>query len=268
MVRLNLSGIFAGALLLATQVQAAAPRLRYMPLGDSITELGCWRAWVHRQLVKDGYDIDFVGSMNSSTNCNNLNYDRQHEGHSGRQAFDMVARGQLKAWLKANPADIITMHLGTNDIRYARNTSTIIGSLGTLIDQMRAANPKMKIIVAQIIPLVKRNKVKETQDLNKEIAHLVARKRTVPDSPIWLVDQSYGFNVTTDLEADNIHPNANGQKKMAERFYPAIVGAIKSLGVKPKTPVQGKSVATPVSPEKMEEVKAWCAAHPKYIKKN
>ena len=46
------------------------------------------------------------------------------------------------------------MHLGTNDMwGNFIPTSSIIAAYGTLVDQMRANNPNMKVIVAQIIPM-------------------------------------------------------------------------------------------------------------------
>ena len=63
-------------------------------------------------------------------------------------ATDIAAKNQLVDWLKKNPADVITMHLGTNDIfRGNRNTAEILAALGKLVDQMRASNSVMRIIV-------------------------------------------------------------------------------------------------------------------------
>ena len=51
-------------------------------------------------------------------------------------------------WLKLNLADIVTMHLGTNDIFLTNHkTPEIITALGKLADQMRVSNPAMRIIV-------------------------------------------------------------------------------------------------------------------------
>jgi lysophospholipase L1-like esterase len=119
-----------------------------MPFGDSITDYGCWRAWIWERFQQDGYDVDFVGTRKAQAICNNLNYDRDHEGHPGYQAINIVAQKQLVDWLKQNPADIMTMHLGTNDIYLGNHkTAEIIAALSTLVDQMRASNPIMRIIV-------------------------------------------------------------------------------------------------------------------------
>ena len=137
--------------IIATLVSSAFAQklpLKYMPFGDSITRYGCWRAYIWQKFQQDGYAVDFVGGNKSSTNCNGLDYDRHHEGHPGFQAINIARDNQLPDWLKQNPADIITMHLGTNDILLGNHkTLDIVAAFGKLIDQMRTSNPVMRIIV-------------------------------------------------------------------------------------------------------------------------
>jgi len=64
------------------------------------------------------------------------------------------------------------------------------------------------------------------QELNKAIPEWAASKNTT-ESPIWLVDQYTGM-VSSDLK-DGVHPGATGDNKMTEKWYPAVVAAIKSL---------------------------------------
>jgi acyl-CoA thioesterase-1 len=45
------------------------------------------------------------------------------------------------------------MMLGTNDVWSSLSTSVILQAFTTLIGQMRAQNPKMVIMVAQITPM-------------------------------------------------------------------------------------------------------------------
>lgn len=139
-------GILATIIL---QALAQSPTLRYMPFGDSITDYGCWRAWIWEKFQNDGYDVDFVGTRKAEATCNGLNYDRDHEGHPGYLASNIANQNQLVGWLNQNPADIITMHLGTNDIFQAQHkTPETIAAFSKLVDQMRASNPVMRIIVS------------------------------------------------------------------------------------------------------------------------
>jgi lysophospholipase L1-like esterase len=135
------------ALILQVQTQAV---IRYMPFGDSITDYGCWRAWLWEKFKQDGHNVEFVGTRKAEATCNNLNYDRDHEGHPGYQGFNIANQNQLVDWLRENPTDIITMHLGTNDIFLGnRRTPDILAAYTKLVDQMRASNAKMRIIVRQ-----------------------------------------------------------------------------------------------------------------------
>jgi lysophospholipase L1-like esterase len=136
----------------ALLVGAAAAQnvtLRYMPLGDSITEVICWRALLWEKLQSTEFaSVDWVGSGTADFNCGDTKYDRDNEGHSGYLATAIADNKLLVGWLKNNPADVITMHLGTNDIAHNKPTEEILAAFTTLVGVMRASNPKMKIIVS------------------------------------------------------------------------------------------------------------------------
>jgi hypothetical protein len=66
-----------------------------VPLGDSITEITCWRALVWDMLAdaKLADQVQYVGSQNSNPqNCKpkTANWDEHHEGHSGWLAIDIA----------------------------------------------------------------------------------------------------------------------------------------------------------------------------------
>ncbi len=122
-----------------------------VPLGDSITEITCWRALVWDQLAAAGLadKVQYVGSQNSNPqNCKptTANWDQHHEGHSGWLAID-IANSYLTNWLKSTPADIVMFMLGTNDVFRGKSINDIIAAYTKMVNIMRAANPKTKIIV-------------------------------------------------------------------------------------------------------------------------
>ncbi|KAK5637410.1 hypothetical protein RRF57_013122 [Xylaria bambusicola] len=135
--------------LLSSTVIAQNVTLRYMPFGDSITEIICWRAMLWEKLQSTEFaSVNWVGSGRTDNNCGDSKYDRDHEGHSGFLAINIANNKQLVGWLQRNPADVITMHLGTNDIvQQNKPVNQIIAAFTTLVDVMRASNPNMKIIV-------------------------------------------------------------------------------------------------------------------------
>jgi hypothetical protein len=105
------------ALAATASAQSANATIRFMPFGDSITEIVCWRAKLWERLqTTEWATVNWVGSGKTENNCRDTKYDRENEGHSGFLAIDIANKNQLDGWLKTNPADVITMHLGTNDI--------------------------------------------------------------------------------------------------------------------------------------------------------
>ncbi|KAK4448897.1 Lysophospholipase/Carboxylesterase [Podospora aff. communis PSN243] len=220
-------GFFLSALV-ATGAVAQNTTLRYMPFGDSITEIICWRSKLWNKLqTTEWASVDFVGSGRGENNCRDTRYDRDNEGHSGFLAINIANQRQLVGWLQRNPADVITMHLGTNDIVQQNKAVTdIIAAFTTLVKQMRDHNPRIKIVVAQIIPLGLGNFNAKVQQLNAAIPPWAAQQNTT-ESPIWVVDQYTGFGGTAD-NRDGVHPNDSGDTKMMNVWYPALIKAFEA----------------------------------------
>src|SRR4051794_39872753 len=132
----------------------AATTVRVMPLGDSITgSPGCWRQLLWSRLQSTGYTgVDFVGTLNNSTSCGTA-YDGDNEGHGGFQATGILNNNQLPGWLSSSKPDVVMMQLATNDVWSNISTSSILTTFGGLVDQMRANNPSMRVVVAQILPM-------------------------------------------------------------------------------------------------------------------
>ncbi|KAI8625959.1 carbohydrate esterase family 3 protein [Xylariaceae sp. FL1651] len=213
--------------ILAGAAVAQNVTLRYMPFGDSITEIICWRAMLWEKMQSTEFaSVNWVGSGKTDEgNCADTKYDHDHEGHSGFLAINIANNKQLVGWLQNNPADVITMHLGTNDIvQQNKPTDQILAAFTTLVGVMRASNPNMKIIVAQIIPIGIGNYNGAVQALNKAIPAW-AQGLNKTESPIWVVDQFTGMS-SSDLR-DGIHPNKAGDTKMANVWYPALMNAMR-----------------------------------------
>jgi len=205
---------------------ATAAATRIMPLGDSITgSPGCWRALLSRHLRETGHtNIDFVGTL-PAPGCG-FAYDGENEGHGGFLATNIARNNQLPGWLSATRPDIVMMHLGTNDAWSNIPASSILSAYTTLLNQMRASNPRMKLIVARIIPMNPTNCsacYQRVVSLNNAIPGW-AQANTTAASPITVVDQWSGFNTATDTY-DGVHPNDAGIQKMERRWYPAVVAA-------------------------------------------
>ena len=61
--------------------------------------------------------------------------------------MNIASQSQLVGWLDKSKPDIVMMHLGTNDVWSNRSPAEILAAFDTLVKQMRASKPSMKILV-------------------------------------------------------------------------------------------------------------------------
>ncbi len=238
-----------------------------MPLGDSITEITCWRALVWDMIAEAGYadSVEYVGSQKSNPqNCKpqTANWDQHHEGHSGWLAID-IANNYITKWMASTPADIVMFMLGTNDVVRSHSTADILAAYTKIVTTIRAANPKAKIIVrcppsrvhvstcpspvsrvpcpVSRVPCPVSCLTAQTDlviPLPLSPAGINAINAGIPswakglnstDSPIAIADCNKDFP-SSDLR-DGVHPNLAGDKIIASRVGPLLLDFIKqSLG--------------------------------------
>ena len=234
MLRRFTRSAFQALLLMAAAIgvtshAVAQTAVRVMPLGDSITAApGCWRAYLWTQLQAAGVtNIDFVGTSTDRSGCG-FAFDEDHEGHSGFAITGIADQNQLPPWLTATNPNIVIVHLGTNDMwGHFIPLQTKLAAFTKLIGQMRANNPNMKIIVAQIIPMDPSSCTTCNADViefNNALPAWAA-SLTTAQSPITLVDQFTGFDLAAD-SVDRVHPVDSGFRKMAAKFFPAVTAAL------------------------------------------
>jgi len=211
-----------------TSPPPAGGPVRVMALGDSITgSPGCWRALLWQKLQQAGRAsaVDFVGTL-PGQGCG-FAYDGENEGHGGFLATTVADQNQLPGWLAATDPDVVLMHFGTNDVWSNRSPATILAAFTKLVAQMRASNPAMRILVAQILPMTPANCADCAQRVtafNAAIPAWAAATSTAA-SPVTVVDQWTGFDTATDTP-DGVHPNDSGNRKITDRWYPALTAAL------------------------------------------
>ncbi|PKS07191.1 hypothetical protein jhhlp_005791 [Lomentospora prolificans] len=216
--------------LMGLALVASAQKVKFLPLGDSITEITCWRALVWDMLSAEGLadEVDFVGSMtNNPQNCRaqSPNFDTGHEGHSGWQAVD-IANQYIDGWVEKTVPDIVNFMLGTNDVNGGKTVAQIIGAYDKMLASMRAANPNVKVIIDKIIPLPFKNG--PIVEVNKLIPGWVETNST-PESPIVIADCSEDNGFTASMLRDGVHPNAQGDKVMADQIGPLVIQYVKDV---------------------------------------
>lgn len=212
---LKLRAGWAGLLCLAWAPWAAADAWRIMPVGDSITEGGKtfshYRPLLAEKLRGAGFDVEFVGSRGIAP--------LRHEGYGGK-TIEFVA-ATVPAQFARTPADIVLLHGGHNHFVEEKPVPGIVAATEHLIAALRAINPRVIVLVAQVIPSGKLPKYAYIPELNAELARLVSRLHTAAQ-PVIRVDQASGFDWRSDTVADLVHPNATGAHKMAERWFEAL----------------------------------------------
>ncbi|MFS0705536.1 GDSL-type esterase/lipase family protein, partial [Cellulomonas sp. 179-A 9B4 NHS] len=218
---------------------AAAPPVRVMPLGDSITgNPGCWRAMLHRDLTAAGYAVDMVGSL-PAQGCG-IAHDGDNEGHGGALVTNVAASGQAAAWFAAARPQVILLHFATNDVWSGRTPEQVLDAWSTLLRQARAVDPRVVVVVAQIIPVAPPTCAEcpeRTRALNARVPGWAAAESTAA-SPVLVVDQWTGWDPARDT-TDGVHPHEGGFARMAAAWYPGVVralGLVGGTGTPPPTP--------------------------------
>src|SRR5512135_1094283 len=157
--------------------------IKIMPFGDSITAsfapYSSYRCHLDHLLHAANIPFLYTGSRTTDSYgqvpppCGDplTAFDPHNEGYSGAMAWDFLHEDNWKGGtintldnilgrqvafsdgtLRANIPDLVLMHLGTNDLGHGHPVPQIISDLGSLIDHFRAKNPRVAILLAQIIP--------------------------------------------------------------------------------------------------------------------
>ncbi len=196
-----------------------------MPLGDSITQgyrgHDSYRRGLWLKLKQTGFKVDFVGSLRKNYwgMPRHTDFDMDHEGHWGWRADQVLAK--MGKWASKNVPDIVLLHLGTNDIGGGQDIEETVGEIEKIVMILRKYNAKVKVLLAQIIPVANKAITKRIEKFNKELETL-AESINTEESPVILVNHFDGFNPKTDTY-DGVHPNDQGMDKMADKWYKTLV---------------------------------------------
>ncbi|HUF97605.1 MAG TPA: Calx-beta domain-containing protein [Ilumatobacter sp.] len=241
---------------------------RLMALGDSITEGKCesseapsYRNYLWDTLQANGFTtVDFVGTrtgLRSPTDglltCDPGGvWDKDQEGHAGWRA-DEIANGNsaqpqignLADWMASGQPDVVLIHLGTNDLAQGQSDQTTIDDLASVIDTLRAANPNIKVLLAQIIPFTA---TVDDHDITLGFNALVpglAASKTTATSPVVAVDHHTGY--LPSWNPDRVHPSETGQQFIASGWYQALVANGFLPGTTPSNQAPTDVVVAPSS---------------------
>ncbi|MGW6908244.1 GDSL-type esterase/lipase family protein [Streptomyces sp. NPDC054940] len=201
---------------------SAAPNtpLRVMPLGDSITwGVGSstgngYRGPLWDKLAADGHPLDFVGTLRGGSMS-----DPDNEGHSGYKIHQIAAL--TDASLTHYRPNVVTLHIGTNDLNESYQVSTSTARLRSLVDQITAAAPDATVLVASLVVSTSGSEEQYRAAYNQAIPQIVNDAQAA-GKHVAHVDMS---SLTTADLADTLHPDDSGYQKMAAAFHRGIQAA-------------------------------------------
>lgn len=206
--------------------------LKIMPLGDSITEskegYNSYRRALWHNLTSVGCFVDFVGSRKGVSNGHRnspqimppiSDFDIDHEGHWDYRADEILEF--VPIWTARYKPKIVLLHLGTNDIFQGQSIESTISDLMLIIESIRIEKPDATILLAKVIPS-ERN-TEDLVTLNKSIETL-ANSLNNKTSRVLVVDHETGYKQSDN--SDGIHPNENGEIKVADNWFNGIMQVI------------------------------------------
>jgi len=238
------------SLLVIPLEESKAQTLRILPLGNSITqgeddtappedEQIAYRHTLYTFLNGAGYDFDFVGH---GWNGDAIFPDANHGGIPGsrdqyvlrllQDGYDEVSLQQITTggvpYLDDYPADIILLHIGTNDMTHEPGwDTTSVAQILNEIDTWETINgTEVYVFIARIINRKTYSAI--TTAFNDSIEAMVARRN---DPSIIVVDMENGAGIdySVDIKDDGIHPFESGYIKMGQTWFDTLDYYLSSI---------------------------------------
>ncbi|MFI6491321.1 SGNH/GDSL hydrolase family protein [Streptomyces sp. NPDC050564] len=214
--------------------------LRFMPVGDSMT-IGSagehtwrYRMWQHLRATYGG-PFKIVGPRETL-------YDKATDSPDSYEYADPdFPRAHLAGWgegwlhmaplihdaVRAQRADVLLVSLGLIDLGFYTNATQTADNARAFIEQARAANPRIRMVLLPVIPNVRAESdtpfAAEVSAFNELLAKTVA-DLDEPRSPLLLASPPPSYDINFDTY-DGTHPNASGEHKIAEGFAEAMYQA-------------------------------------------
>jgi lysophospholipase L1-like esterase len=198
------------------------PRLRVMPLGDSITyglgASGGYRAPLYQLLTNAGYSLDFIGTQTGNGAASLP--DPNHEGYPGAfiSDIDSVVSGLFSAAMEQEP-DIMLLLVGINDYLNNVDTPHATNRLEDLVERIAINWPNARLVVASLTEVSESLNTQVQTTFNTFLPSICERQRGL-GRQVYFTDMHSAVPLA-DMP-DRLHPNQLGYRKMATNWFTAI----------------------------------------------
>lgn len=271
----------------STAVSKPSSITKIIPIGDSITWIpSSYRGALYTKLINAGYNIDFVGKINSPSaggtdpDCQGMNGAVIGPGESWidpeRPAQPNNIYDNVDSFMELDP-DVALVLIGVNE--FTNYMGTDAGKrtdgksherLEAVLRKMLANKPEMKILVSSLIPVS--NALKEQypmDDYNDAITDVVD-KLVSEGYDVYFVDMNTeaGINPNDVNELyDGLHPTEQASAKIANVWFEHLIQILSEpstrdiyLAPYPKSLIMGKGNFTLIGASKIiasvEEIRA------------
>ncbi|MEU0690054.1 GDSL-type esterase/lipase family protein [Streptomyces uncialis] len=185
------------------------PRRTRRPCAGGVKYEKCegYRKTLRDRLTPHANELDFVGGQQAG-----LHPDSEHEGHSGWMI------DSIDDWLMAARPNVITLHIGSNDINQGYAVADAPARLARLVNRITTVSPQTVVLLAPIVPNSRPGKQSLVDAYNAAIPGIVTAERANARK-VERVD--FSAITAADLQ-DGLHPDDAGYRKMSDAFYEAL----------------------------------------------
>ena len=213
---------------------------RIMIVGDSISAgPGCYKKYLVENLVENGItDYEFVGEYDddcgggvkhSAVSCTTSDQYTQ-ASFTVPNCFPNETFSGMATLVQTHDPDLIMLQLGVNDVwGGSAPIEPILANYATLVEQARAHNPNIVVVVAQIHKIITDNCQNAASTANAEALVMAvpgwAETVTTSKSPVLVADL---WTNSDAQEADDcVHPNDAGARRMGLNWYNALADILR-----------------------------------------
>jgi lysophospholipase L1-like esterase len=154
--------------------------------------------------------------------------------------------------------DTVSVMIGINDLGDDNlSANQVVADLGTIIDQLRAANPNVRLFLNRLLHTNQTQAMRDAVDaVNAQLAALASAKNAAAaTSPLWIIDANTGF-IPATMTYDAVHPNAAGEAHVGDRIAAAL-GVIESPVAAATAPLPNEEKASADLNSRFEGNEIW-----------